>query len=77
MGETVVGPVGLPQVTGALEPSVTVQFIDPAGAKPGTPVTVAVRVVVWPRVGFEDATTVTVGTFAETPRVTELELLEM
>ena len=64
-------------MTGLLEPSVTVQFIEPAGENPGTPVTVAVNVVVCPKVGFDEATIVTVGTLAETPRVTELEVLEM
>jgi hypothetical protein len=57
---------------------VTVHDITPAGAAPPEgPVTIAVRVVVPPRVGDEEAEIVTVGTTCDIPSVKEFEVTVM
>ena len=60
--ETVIGPVLLLQVSGWLFGSVIFHVTAPVGLRaPATPMIVVVRVVLPPRVGLEEATTVIPG----------------
>jgi hypothetical protein len=70
------GVVGV-QATMAAVGSLTIHDMEPAGLNPPEPVTIAVSVVVPPKVGEDDALIEIVGTSVEIPSVTVLELTEV